>query len=476
MATTSLWRVHGWLGKLVVYVDNPDKTGNPKFFEKAGMTDSQVQSLSDVIEYAVSQQKTIRGIGEESDVVMRQFVSGVNVSPVTARDTMMNTKRAFDKTGGVVAYHGYQSFAEGEVTPEQAHEIGVKLAERLWGARYQVLVATHLDKSNHLHNHFIINTVSHIDGKKFHRTKNDYQNMRRESDTLCREYGLSVVENPAPGRSKHHAEVQAEREGRPTWRGAIKAEIDEAISQSMTESQFAANLKKRGYEVKLGKDISVRPPGKERFFRLQRNFGEAYSRQGIMKQMRAQGRPKFPEPEPKRRTAAAKCRGNLKTAPKLTGFRALYYHYLYLLGKLPKQRPRPPAKVHFLYSEDLRKMERISQEVTLLFRHRIDTAEQLAAFKGGRCAGMESLAAQRQGLRNKLRRMKDESGIKDTKGQIALLSLRIRELRKEVGLCDDIAVRSKQIAEKKEAVRQEQQQKQKQNIDRKERNRHEPFR
>ena len=460
-----------------MYIENPEKTENPQYWE-SGMEDNAIQRMADVMEYAMTDERAADVLayatgGKKTE--QQYFVSALNCEVATAREEMSQTKTRWNKEGGNTAYHAYQAFKPGEVTPETAHEIGVRLAQTLWGDRFEVVIATHLDRG-HLHNHFVLNSVLVTDGKKFYDSKRFYRRMQRESDALCREYALSVVENPAPSRTKHHAEVQAERDGRSTWRGTIKAEIDEAISQSMTESHFVANLKWRGYEVKLGKDISVRPPGKERFFRLQRNFGETYSRQGIMKQMRAQGRPKFPEPEPKRRIAAVKCRGNLKTAPKLTGFRALYYHYLYLLGRLPKHRPRPPAKVQFLYREDLRKMERISQEVTLLFRHRIDTAEQLASFKGGRSAEMESLAAQRQGLRNKLRRMKGESGIKDTKGQIVLLTIRIRELRKEVGLCDDIAVRSKQIAEKKEAVRQEQQQKQKQNIDRKERNRHEPFR
>ena len=81
-----------------------------------------------------------------------------------------------------------------------AHEIGLKLAKALWGEKYQVLVATHLDKAHHLHNHFVVNTVSFLDGIKYHRTEKDYFDMQRESDRLCREYGLSVIENPQRGK------------------------------------------------------------------------------------------------------------------------------------------------------------------------------------------------------------------------------------------------------------------------------------
>lgn len=296
MATTSIWRVKGWLGKVVIYVENPDKTENPAFYEKQEMTERQAQGLSDVIDYAVNSEKT-QTTGEATEV-MQQFISGVNCHPSTAREEMIAVKKRFGKEDGTVAYHGYQSFAPGEATPEMAHEIGVKLAQQLWGDKYQVIVATHLDKDSHLHNHFVVNTVSFLDGLKYHRTEKDYYEMQKASDALCREYGLSVIENPQRGKSKQYGEWRAEQEDRPTWRGLIRAEIDEVIRQSMTERQFFDNLRKRGYEVKVGKDISVRPPGKERFVRLERNFGEDYSLEGIRRRILMQQRSERPLPEP----------------------------------------------------------------------------------------------------------------------------------------------------------------------------------
>lgn len=146
MATTSIWAVKGWLGKVVLYIENPDKTDNPKFYRQEELTDVQTQNLSDVIDYAVRAEKTTVTPDDESAMVVRQFISGINCLPSTARDEMLAVKKRFGKEDGVIAYHGYQSFAPGEATPELAHEIGVKLAQRLWDERYQVLVATHLDK------------------------------------------------------------------------------------------------------------------------------------------------------------------------------------------------------------------------------------------------------------------------------------------------------------------------------------------
>ena len=168
---------------------------------------------------------------------MLRFVSGVNCHPDTAGEEMLMVKRRFGKEGGTLAYHGYQSFAPGEATPELAHEIGIKLAQRLWGDRYQVLVATHLDKANHLHSHFVVNTVSFVDGIKYHRTKQDYKEMQRVSDALCREYNLSVIRNPK-GRGKHYGEWKAEQQGRPTLRNVIRSDIDRAILASTTQRNF----------------------------------------------------------------------------------------------------------------------------------------------------------------------------------------------------------------------------------------------
>ena len=117
----------------------------------------------------------------------------------------------------------YQSFREGEVTAEQAHEIGVKLAEQLWGDRFQVVVATHLN-TGHYHNHIMLNAIAFADGYKFVNHKSDYQQMRKVSDDLCREYGLSVIEHPGQS-GKHYGEWKAEQEGRPDSSVAIFAWI-----------------------------------------------------------------------------------------------------------------------------------------------------------------------------------------------------------------------------------------------------------
>ena len=469
MATTSIWRVKGWLGKVVVYVENPDKTTNPKFYTDEDMTEQDGQELSDVIRYAVNSRKTQKADNEDCTVVHR-FVSGINCSPSTARDEMLAVKKRFGKENGTVAYHGYQSFAPGEATPEMAHEIGMKLAAHLWGGRYQVIVATHLDKENHLHNHFVLNTVSFVDGIKYHRTKKDYHDMQTVSDELCREYRLSVIENPQYGKAKQYGEWRAEQEQRPTWRGLIRTDIDEAIRQAMTERQFFDALRKKGYTVKIGKDISVRPPGKERFVRLMRNFGEDYSLDNIRRRILSQSRPERKKSEQKPTILRVRLIGNLKTARKLTGFRALYVHYCYLLGIFPKNCPQQNRKrLHFLLREDLLKLDTITAETRLLVGHRIDTAEQLFSYRDKVSEKITVLTEKRKQLYKTQRTAavkSDPEKAAEVKAQIAALSKELAALRKEVVLCNNIAERSGVIKNKIKAVREDEHIKEKEKCDR----------
>lgn len=459
MAVTSIWRINGWLGNVVIYVENPEKTDNPKFYETS---EKGSQGLSDVIDYAVNSEKTQK-VDDESTEIHSSFVSGINCHPSTARDEMLAVKRRFGKEDGTAAYHGYQSFAPGEATPEMAHEIGIKLAERLWGAKYQVIVATHLDTENHLHNHFVVNTVSFIDGIKYYRSAKDYHDIQTESDKLCKQYGLSVIENPRDGTSKHYGEWRAEQEMRPTWRGIIRADVDEVIRQSMTERQFFDNLRKRGYEVKIGKDISVRPPNKDRFVRLTRNFGEDYTIDGIRKRILSQSRAERALPETtERKTQRYPVKGNIKKAKKVKGFRALYYHYCYLLGIFPRDRPQNRKRHHFLLREDLIKMDDISKEARLLSRNHIDTAEELFSYRSSCEDRLKALTDERNVLFRKRRTVavkSDDTSRAEVQEQIDSLTSEIKKLRQEVWLCEDIRVRSGVMKDKIKTVREDEKEK-----------------
>lgn len=255
MAVTKIWKINGWIGDCLLYIENPNKTQNPLVIGDPKLKEEEYQSLTDVIEYAEDGNKTVRDT--------ERFVSGVNCDAETARQEMILAKNAFDKNDGICAYHAIQSFAPGEVTPETAHEIGIRLAKEMWGERYQVLVATHLDHE-HIHNHFVINSVSFLDGKRLWKEKNYWQ-MRTVSDALCREYGLSLIKPVRRGMP--YAAWQAEKEGKPNRRKALREDIDRilanenklAVLTDVTQAEIERDPSKAADvnelpEVVIGKD------------------------------------------------------------------------------------------------------------------------------------------------------------------------------------------------------------------------------
>ena len=323
-----------------------------------------------------------------------------------------------------------------------------------------MLVATHLDKAHHLHNHFVVNSVSFADGKRYHRSNQDYRDMRSVSDRLCREYGLSVIENPQKGLAKPYGQWKAEQEGKPTYHSIVREDVDDAIARARTEKQFFFFLKEKGYSIKFGKDITVRPEGRDRGLKLKRNFGEEYSLESIRRRILEEEAPApvREERKPPQKRYVVHGTGN-RPKRKIGGLRGLYLHYCFLLGILPKNRPPVSAKqMHFLLREDLAKLNQISKETRLLCRYHIDTDEQLFSHKESVLKEMELLGAQRQHLRYQVRSIKDGEHRNEVKGQIAGLTERIKNLREEVVLCNGIAARSGVIRQKIQIVRQEKEQ------------------
>jgi len=434
MATTAIWDVKGRLDKVVNYAKNPDKTDASLYPE------IYLQGLEDVMNYTMQNHKTEKKL----------FVTGLNCDPETARDQMVMTKRRFCKKDGILAFHAYQSFAKGETKPNTAHEIGVKLAQELWETRFEVIVATHLDKG-HLHNHFVINSVSFLDGKKYNDCNSSYRLLRQTSDRLCRAYGLSIVENPERGRAKHYAEWKSENQGHRTWRSAILEDVDQAVMVSMSFQAFIRSMKEKGYEVvKGGKYMKVRPQGKERFVRL-RSFGDDYTEEAIKQRIlrqRMPGRLQKPKPLSVKRM---KVRGDFRLS-RVTwkGLRALYFYYLYKLREAQRQ---PSDQVPFLLREDLRLMDAISAQAKFLHRYGIDTEEHINSFREDTEQQIYTLIEERKTLSNEKR----QSSISEERSavvgkKINDLSAKLKSLRKDLKLCRSILERSVVIAEKQKQL------------------------
>ena len=218
------------------------------------------------------------------------YVSSFACSPDTADIEFNYTRKQSNTRGTYLARHLIQSFAPGETTPEQAHEIGIKLAEEVLGGKYEFVISTHTDKDC-IHNHIIFNSVSFVDYKKYHSNKYTYRNIQRTSDRICKEYGLSVIEPNTDNRSKN-----TKYENKPvSWRAKLKAKIDEIIPQAKDFEDFLRLMELQGYEIKRGQYISLRANGQERFTRLKaQTLGERYSVEGITKRIEKSHKRKLP--------------------------------------------------------------------------------------------------------------------------------------------------------------------------------------
>lgn len=204
--------------------------------------------------------------------------------PDTAFYEMKNVKKQFFKTGGIECFHAIQSFAEKEVTPEQAHEIGIKLAEELWGDRFQVIVSTHLNTDN-IHTHFVLNSVSFLDGKRFCNTKKDYANMRKTTDRLCEDYGLSVLKQ----EEKYNKYATSS-----LYKELMKDSIDYAIENAKNYNEFIKILHDLDYIVTdKNNTLSIRRDPYKRNTRIERQFGNKYSIENIYKRI-LETQPLFP--------------------------------------------------------------------------------------------------------------------------------------------------------------------------------------
>ncbi|MBR6922468.1 MAG: relaxase/mobilization nuclease domain-containing protein [Clostridia bacterium] len=247
MATVGLWPVKNRLKEIIDYAENPDKTTDPKYLE---------EDLYNALKYAENDDKMDR----------RLFVAGINCPKQRAYEAMMAVKRRFGKTGGTVAWHGFQSFSEGEVTPEEAFEIGKETARRMWGDKYQVVVTVHLNTDN-LHCHFVVNPISFKDGSRFQNKIYNHRRLREISDAICRERGKSVLEHSSFHRKQSRGAYWAEKKGNLTHRDMLKRDVEYCLKTADSWGRFEKQLTGLGYTIDWTR-MSVTAKGWERAVRL----------------------------------------------------------------------------------------------------------------------------------------------------------------------------------------------------------------
>jgi len=222
------------------------------------------------------------------------LVSSYGCTAETADIEFAWTRRhAIDK-GTNLGRHLIQAFQPGEVTPEQAHEIGMELAKEILGSKYEFVLTTHIDK-DHVHNHLIFNAVSFADHKHYHSNKRSYHDIRRTSDRLCKEHGLSVI-IPGQDKGKSYIEHQAAQNG-TSYKEKLKAAIDRLLPACSNLEELLRRLQREGYEIKRGKYISARAPDQERFTRL-KTLGVDYTEEALAARIAGRSRPSH---QPKQR-------------------------------------------------------------------------------------------------------------------------------------------------------------------------------
>ena len=432
MATTKIWPVKDSLKRVVDYASSPEKTTE--------------DDLASVIRYAMNGDKTIADHAGETEKAC--YVTGVNCSADTALDEMLSTQKHFGKTGGNVAYHCYQSFKPGEVTREQCHQFGIELARRMWGDRYQVLVATHLDR-DHLHNHLVCCSVSFIDGKKFNDNKAAYSRLRRLSDVICRENGLSVIEKP---RGKTPRQIHfTEKNGDPTKYNLMREAIDNAVSLSTNFPTFISLMKQQGYIINYSysrKYPTIRSVNSQKAVRLYR-LGEDYELDRIAKRVNANDYKIVAANREKLRTVKkppkykrVRVNGNRKTARKIGGLYGLYLHYLYLLGYRPKKKHRPLSPE---MREAGRMCDKYSDCARLMAREHLRTMEDVQTFITDSKQKLEELSGARNKVRNILRRASDPDQVEQLKADRDGLTTELGKLRKDIKTAEFSLERSQQV-------------------------------
>ena len=431
MATTKIWPVKDSLARVVDYAQNPDKT--------------IYSDLRSVLHYAANEEKTVEGKERA------MFVTGVNCNRGTAFQEMQAAKERFGKTGGNVAYHAYQSFKPGEVTPELCHRLGVELAKRMWGDEYQVLVATHFNTGT-FHNHFVVNSVGLWNGRKFNCGKRAYYQFRQLSDDLCKEYQLSTIKNPK-GKTPRSIYF-AEKNGEPTQYNLMREALDAALKVSVDGNDLRKALREQGYELDANpahKYATLRRIGSKKAVRLYR-LGEEYDLPALRERIE-ENRQRYaydlgyqrykPTPVQRLRARHLRLNGSFSTVKKIGGFRGLYLHYCYCLGILPKGSSHRPLSPEL--REECRRLDTISRQAQLICREELDTAEDVADFISRKQAEIKELGDARQKCYNRLRRCDDGAEIIQIKAQRDRLTAAMAVCRKDIKTAESVLSRSDRL-------------------------------
>jgi len=423
MATTGIWKVTKRLDHVLDYIMDIDKTN--------------INIESDIY-------KELHNFKDNNNFDLNNeeecYVSTLNCSSHRSCKDMIQTKKIFEKEDGILAFHAFQSFKPNEVTPDKAHLIGLKLAEEMWGDRFEVVVSTHIT-SKCIHNHFVINSVSFIDGKKYSDNRQSYAKLRNISDSLCEEYGLSVLKEKKCKSGINYDNYYKGYVAKSNYHTLARQDLDRAIAMAYSYKDFENLMKKMGYDIinRYGK-LSIRREPYKKNIRIERSFGSDYSIAEIENRIENTIATRVPFieayiPDYKKNRIYEKSKKQ-----KSKGLYGLYKYYCYILKVYPRHYPRkvlsPELRV------EIQKMDEISKQTELLIKHKIKTYDELLFYKDNLVADIEKLVARRNYLWNKVRATNEEKDKRVIRSEISNITNEIEEKKKGVILCDGIEKRT----------------------------------
>lgn len=441
MATTGFWPVKGRLKDVINYAENPDKTTDRKYLD---------DDLAAALRYVED--------GDKTDQTM--YVSGINCPKKRAYEQMMTTKRRYGKLGGNVAYHGYQSFQVNEVTPEEAHKIGIETAKRMWGDEYEIVVTTHLNTDN-IHNHFVVNSVSFKTGRKFENHISDHYKLREISDRVCMEYGKSVLENaPFYGGDKAY---WIRKNGQLPHKDILRHDVDEALANTITPADFEAYMQSLGYKFVRNfryEHPSIIAPDWQKPVRID-SLGKKYSKQAIFNRLHKQHNDRYfmdfykPRSYARRQPFILLIRDyEQKNKPD---FITSLFELIITIAKVctgsniqkADYRPLSPAM-----RAEVENLDRTLEEYHFLCDQFVESTEDFLACTDEIVGKIEGYEAERQRLRNQIRRVKTPEEDLRLKEQCKEITKKLTPLRKQLKICERI---EKKVPELRTLIEQEKQ-------------------
>lgn len=380
--------------------------------------------------------------GEKTEKMM--YVSGVNCNPNTAIQQMQDTKKRFNKDGGIVSYHLIQSFEGKEVTPEKCHELGLQYAKEIFGDDYEFVVATHLNTDN-VHNHIIVNSDSFKSGNKFYSNRETKDFIRITSDFICKENGLNVLSTP--WKYKGYYKLYAKNN---PYMQLVKKDIDDAISSSYSYKSFKTRLENQEYCILYNEEtgLLVSRNNSYKIVRLQELFGDNYTKEKILDRIENKNHNKIYIPKKKyKMTIEEYNKFKQKQREYQLGKLPLLYVFICLLLKidpLPQRIELTNHKVPITKEMKIaiKHLNSLSEQTILLTENKINNLNELKSYRYNQEEKLRILKGKRENLWRKRSKETNLEIKEKITHEIDDLKVLIKKVNKNIVNCFEIENRT----------------------------------